>query len=206
MNNCYITTSFGFIKDIVLDKTTYTHVIEYTDKLRYARAFNAKGAKSLIAKHDIVGFIYNPYAQEAVRGYNVLRDRYADDNHTPYQNFDLILEASMLSQRLMDIGKKEILADSISQQIHIEDQNTGVWNKIPKGDDDKFWLNEYGLRIWHINEPEVKSAERSYYWCDRVLILNANHCVLDDIKFSDFIQTVENGWTPQMPEKRISHW
>lgn len=66
MNN-YIVTSFGFVKSIVFNKETLKHEIEYTDKLRYAQPYKTKGAKLVMSKHDIVGFIYNPHAEEPIR-------------------------------------------------------------------------------------------------------------------------------------------
>lgn len=65
MNN-YICTSFGFVKSITFNYETQTYNIEYTDRLRHARAYNSKSAKKLMEKHDIVGWIYNPYAEEHV--------------------------------------------------------------------------------------------------------------------------------------------
>ena len=135
--------------------------------------------------------------REAERRYEVCRDRYTDDNHTSAQNFDFILEASMLSQRLMDLAKEEVKSEELSDEPNM---NTDAWIQVPKGDDMKYWLNKYGRRRWTINEERVRSAERAYYWCDRVLILDENHRVLDDIKFSDFILTVPNGWVAEMPE------
>lgn len=66
MNN-FIATSFGFIKCVRYDKNL-GNVIEYTPHLRYAQTFKAGGAKAFMERHDIVGFLYNPYEQEPVRG------------------------------------------------------------------------------------------------------------------------------------------
>ena len=66
MNN-YIVTNFGFVKCVTFNKETFTHTVEYTDKLRCAQAYTSKSARGVMEKHDLIGFIYNPYAQEAVR-------------------------------------------------------------------------------------------------------------------------------------------
>jgi hypothetical protein len=75
MNN-YIVTNFGFVKSVTFDKITLQHTIEYTDKLRYAQTFNNKGARAFMEKHDIIGFIYNPYAEEPVRNMYEVKKRH----------------------------------------------------------------------------------------------------------------------------------
>jgi hypothetical protein len=75
MNN-YIVTNFGFIKNILFNKESLTTEIEYTDKLRYAKPFNSKTAKELMVKHDIIGFMYNPYAEEPVRNMYEVKRKY----------------------------------------------------------------------------------------------------------------------------------
>jgi hypothetical protein len=132
--------------------------------------------------------------EEVLRRYEVCRDRYTDDN-TEYKKFDLVTEASMLLQRLMDLAKEEVSAEQVMDAV-----TEIAWVQVPKGDDMMYWLNKYGRRRWTINEERVRSAERAYYWCDRVILLDENRKVLDDIKFSDFILTVPNGWVAEMPE------
>lgn len=73
--NSYIVTNFGFVKLISFDRESQSHKIEYTDKLRYAMTFKTNAAKAFMEKHDIIGFIYNPYAEEPVRNmYEVKMD------------------------------------------------------------------------------------------------------------------------------------
>lgn len=75
-------------------------------------------------------------------------------------------------------------------------------------DDKRFWLNDNGRREWlHIN-PDTKevdmSAQRAYYWVDRILILDNNRKVLSDIKYSVFKLGLDadttSGWNPVMPD------
>lgn len=81
MNN-YICTNFGFVKAILYDIETRTSKIEYTDRLRYANAYNSKTAKNIMEKHDIIGFIYNPYAENHIGRdmYEVRRDNPSWEN------------------------------------------------------------------------------------------------------------------------------
>jgi len=134
--------------------------------------------------------------EEAERRYEVCRDRYTDDNHTSAQNFDFLLEASMLSQRLMDVAKEEVKSEELSDE---PDMNTDAWIVPLKGDDMKYWLDKYGQRRWNFGDT---TAMRSYYWCDRVLILGKMRTVLEDIKFTDFIRDIygDDNWVAEMPE------
>lgn len=136
--------------------------------------------------------------KEAERRYEVCRDRFSDDNTTS-KNFDLVMEASMLLQRIMDLAKEDLISEIVSEEPNI---NTDAWVQVPKGDDMAFWLNKYGLREWtqklHPSAPEL-TAVRSYYWCDRIIIMNENRRVINDFKFSEFIENTEF-WTPKLPE------
>ena len=81
MNN-YIVTSLGFVKSVTFEKQILKHVVEYTQHIRYAMPMKKKGANQLMQKHNIVGFVYNPYAEEPIRSlYEVKRDSesYWDD-------------------------------------------------------------------------------------------------------------------------------
>jgi hypothetical protein len=66
MNN-YIVTNLGFVKSVTFNKETLKHVIEYTDKLRYAQPYKTKNANNAMKKHGISGFIYKPFEAEPVR-------------------------------------------------------------------------------------------------------------------------------------------
>jgi hypothetical protein len=136
--------------------------------------------------------------EEALRRYGVCRDRFTDNNRTPTQNFDFLMEASMLLQRITDFAKEEVKSEAIANEPDI---NSDVWIQVPKGDDMRYWLNEYGQRIWNLRDT-TKSAIRSYYWCDRIIILDKMRTVLEDIKFSDFIRDIygNDDWIPEIPE------
>ena len=97
----------------------------------------------------------------------------------------------------MDLAKKNVKSEELSNE---PDMNTDVWVQVPKGDDMKYWLNKWGTRRWTIREEQVRTAERPYYWCDRVIIMDENRRVLDDITFTKFINEVNNGWIIEMPE------
>jgi hypothetical protein len=81
MNN-FICTNFGFVKAIVFDPETKTKKIEYTNRLRYAHAYNSKSAKNVMEKYNIIGWIYNPYDENHVGRdmYEVKRDSYSWEN------------------------------------------------------------------------------------------------------------------------------
>ena len=141
--------------------------------------------------------------EEAERRLDVMRDRFADEGRTEYMRFDYVMEASMLLQRLMDLAKKEAKAEA-------ESENQFNWVVPIKGDDQDLWLDKYGLRHWNLTDPTktpksiLKTAMRSYYWCDRVIIMDANRRVLEDIKFTDFIKRSGYGdWIPEIPEVKV---
>lgn len=131
--------------------------------------------------------------EEATRRYEVCRERFTDDN-TMYNKFDIAMEASMLSQRIMDLAKEDIISEIDTNEPDI---NTDAWIQVPKGDDMKFWLNKYGKREWKNNEGYT--VLRSYYWVDRVIELDPNRKVISDLKFSDFIKS-ETYYVPVLPE------
>ena len=132
--------------------------------------------------------------KEALRRYEICRDRYANDN-TSYKSFDIAMEASMLLQRIVDIAKEELKAEAVSNEPDI---NTDAWIRVPVGDDMKFWLNKYGLRRWKAIDDNGINAQRPYYWCDRVIIMN-DRTVIDDITFTEFIRLF-GLYIPEMPE------
>jgi hypothetical protein len=65
---------------------------------------------------------------------------------------------------------------------------------VPLYDDKMYWLNEFGLRTWKAKKG-TNIAQRSYYWCDRVIIMNSERMVLEDITFTEFIKDKKN-WIP----------
>jgi hypothetical protein len=73
----YICTSEGFLKSSGYSQEKQEFVIEYTDKIREAQAFNTKAATKFMENHGIKGFIWKPYAQEAIRDMYVVRKRRA---------------------------------------------------------------------------------------------------------------------------------
>jgi hypothetical protein len=75
--NNYIVTNFGFVKIIAIEGQgrDMKYVIQYTDKLRYALPLSAKVAKKIMERHDIIGFLYNPYAEEPVRNMYEVKKR-----------------------------------------------------------------------------------------------------------------------------------
>lgn len=63
----YICTGKGFVKSAGFIEDKQEFVIEYTDKLRYAQKFNTKGATKFMENHEILGFVYKPHEEEAIR-------------------------------------------------------------------------------------------------------------------------------------------
>lgn len=71
----FICTEKGFIKFSGFSQEKLEFVIEYTDKLRNAQAFNTKAATKFMKNHDINGFIWKPYKQEPIRDMYVVKKR-----------------------------------------------------------------------------------------------------------------------------------
>lgn len=72
MNN-YICTGKGFVKDAGFSQEAQEFVIEYCDKVRNAKTFNTKAALKFMENHEIEGFVWKPYEQEAIRNMYVVR-------------------------------------------------------------------------------------------------------------------------------------
>lgn len=49
-------------------------------------------------------------------------------------------------------------------------------------------LNEFGMAVWRHKQNKTLFAERSYRWCDRVIVLDESkgRLVVDDTQFSTF--------------------
>jgi hypothetical protein len=67
MANVFIVTGQGFVKSSTFDMETKTPHAEFTQKIREAGRFTAKSALGFIKNHNIEGFLWNPFAEEAVR-------------------------------------------------------------------------------------------------------------------------------------------
>lgn len=101
MCNNYIVTNFGFIKNVVFNRKTLTNDIEYTDKLRYAKTYKTKGAKALMEKHDIIGFIYSPYQEEPIRNLYEVKKRQSWsvlENHSELVEEWQVVKAFMINE------------------------------------------------------------------------------------------------------------
>lgn len=66
-NKNYLVTSKGFVKGIIPDSKNYKMEVLYTDKVREAQPFSTKVAEIFMKNHDIEGFVWKPFAQEAIR-------------------------------------------------------------------------------------------------------------------------------------------
>ena len=72
----YICTSKGFVKGIErIVPDSYETEVVYTDKVREAQSFNTKAANKFMENHSIEGFVWKPYAQEAIRNMYTVRKR-----------------------------------------------------------------------------------------------------------------------------------
>lgn len=86
--NKYIVSNFGFLKEIQLserhDKERDQFDIIWTSKLREARKFTKNQANGIIKKHNLNCFVWNPYEEEQVKEYKVVRRssfrNFLDDN------------------------------------------------------------------------------------------------------------------------------
>jgi hypothetical protein len=124
-----------------------------------------------------------------------------------YNDMFTQLELGMISVRLMELAKKEIKKEKRLEEQCADDVNSMVWIQVPAGDSMDFWENKYGRRTWTSQNGEF-TAERSYYWVDRVIILDKNRKVMEDITFTQFlyrISTLEKEyWIPVVPEVKIT--
>ncbi|MCE5224699.1 MAG: hypothetical protein LLG05_02455 [Porphyromonadaceae bacterium] len=129
-----------------------------------------------------------------------------------YSDMFTQIELGMISTRLMELAKEEIEEAKRENERESDDVNNIVWIQVPKGDSMDFWENKYGLRTWTrffhtVGEgmDYALTAQRSYYWVDRVIVMDANRRVLNDLKFSDFIQhPLYNEWIPIEPKIKIT--
>ena len=129
-----------------------------------------------------------------------------------YSDMFTQIELGMISFRLMELAKKEIKEAEKLERECADDVNSMVWIQVPEGDSMDFWENKYGLRTWTrlfhtVSEKEdyTLTAQRSYYWVDRVIVMDGNRRVINDLKFSDFIQhPLYNEWIPVEPKEKIT--
>ena len=74
----YICTAKGFVKGKRFDEVLMETVIDYTDKVREARAFTTSTAQKFLENNEVEGFIWKPFAEEPVRNmYEVRKIRMA---------------------------------------------------------------------------------------------------------------------------------
>lgn len=68
---------------------------------------------------------------------------------------------------------------------------------------DTIELDEYGMAVWKHKTNKNLFVQRSYSWCDRVIVLDetTNRSIVDDTKFSTFDFT---DWTPMTKEEYLS--
>jgi len=72
----YICTAEGFVKGLETSRNplqTFVAEVTYTTKLRDARKFNSKAARSFMEKYDIKGFIWKPHEQDPVRDMYIVK-------------------------------------------------------------------------------------------------------------------------------------
>jgi hypothetical protein len=63
-------------------------------------------------------------------------------------------------------------------------------------------LNEFGMAVWRHKTKKYLFAERSYSWCDRIVLIDESDLthrrIVDDTKFSTFDFT---DWVPMTTEE-----
>lgn len=133
-----------------------------------------------------------------------LEDRIRRQVFLDAPTINVLMEIQMVSQRIMGIAKKELKAENLykkskAENSYVPDSNNIKWNIIPKGDDQKYWLNDYGLRRWRHRVKKEFNAERPYYWCDRVIIMQ-NRTVIADTTFTKFNEEKFDFYNPELPE------
>jgi len=69
--------------------------------------------------------------EEILEHIDVMRDRYADENIIEYKRFDYLMEAMLLSQRLMEFVKAELEYERRMEDEEAFERFFSVWNKIP---------------------------------------------------------------------------
>ena len=64
-------------------------------------------------------------------------------------------------------------------------------------DNKKYWLNEWGLRIWTSKHDKYYVADRAYHWCDRVIFIDESEGrkSMGETTFTKFLE-VEDQWHP----------
>jgi hypothetical protein len=74
----YICTGLGFVKGTKFHDALKQTLVEYTDKIREARPFSTSSAEKFMDFHNLKGFIWKPFEQEAIRDkYTVKKVRMA---------------------------------------------------------------------------------------------------------------------------------
>ena len=94
----YITTGLGFVQGIEYNQMEQNPrgecVILYTPHLRYAKYFTKKAGLNFIKNKNLIGFIYNPIAEEPLRDLYEIRKK--QNLHScvanEYKQIDLIDE------------------------------------------------------------------------------------------------------------------
>lgn len=138
---------------------------------------------------DTIIKIYELPKEELVDRYHDLRMRYAESINS-VDRFDILMESNIVAMRLVEIHKNEPVMANNSEPVWI--------------DDDNYWFDEFGLRTWTRVDCDgtTYSAQRSYYWVDRIIIMDNTRRIIDDIPFSEFVASPKYGlWTPNKPTK-----
>jgi hypothetical protein len=112
------------------------------------------------------------------------------------------VELTMISQKCMELAKDELTQEEQNRENVIP---IG-WTTVPRGDDKKYWLNEFGSRRWesiskYFNVPAT-TVERAYCWVDRAIMLNPDRTVINEMTFTEFIETEARNYIPVLPEEK----
>lgn len=118
MNN-YIITGFGFIRELYTEYNSESNelelIVEYTNKIRYAKVYKTKRAKQLLEKHDIVGFVYNPYEEEPIRDMYSVKKRkcYINDDENLVDEFYIKREVMINETDVKFLQNKKFEVDGL---------------------------------------------------------------------------------------------
>ncbi|MCK9417286.1 hypothetical protein M0Q97_11620 [Candidatus Dojkabacteria bacterium] len=143
--NKYIVSNDGFLKEIQLkekrSKERDLFDIIWTSKLREAQKFTTNQANLVIKKHNLNCFVWNPYEEEHVKEYEVVRrssfhNFFDDSNHNVLEwlvvkNFSPKTDIRFLTnglEELYDFDTATRIAKEKNELILLEISN--ILNKI----------------------------------------------------------------------------
>jgi len=150
----YICTADGFVKSMGYDQGIGKFVIEYTDKLRYAKTYNTKAAQSAMATHDIKGFVYKPYEEEPIRDMYVVKKRHTYGFERDYENDNNVEEWMVVKAMMANESDVKFL---MSKKLEKQDMMTFEDAKVKALELNSQLLNDLTNKITELRSNDEKS-------------------------------------------------